>query len=150
MICWKNLFSACMSTICWPLLFVHTHKYRRAVELARTQKQECDRKPLRVTLSDMAKIYNGSTSITVTEIPFQQKLLLCALIAMTKKSKKVVTVAVLYEEYKTLCEQRKLKWENETEFMSLCDILASCGILCLKKAKETRHTKVSFWDICAI
>lgn len=78
----------------------------------------------------MAKLYNGSTSTTVTEIPFQQKLLLCALIAMTKKSKKVVTVAVLYKEYKTLCEQRKLKWENEIEFMSLCDHKLLLFFLC--------------------
>ena len=81
-------------------------------------------------------------------IPFQQQLVACALLMMMRrKASKEVFLGKLYEAYVNLCKQRGLKFESETEFVGLCDMLDASGIIAIKSSKEIRRTKVS---ICAL
>ena len=90
---------------------------------------------------------SGSTTAH-NAIPLQQKLVACALILMVRgKARKEVFLGKLYEAYANLCKQKQLKFENETEFVGLCDMLGASGIIAIKKSKEARHTKVS---ICVL
>ena len=107
-------------------------------------------KPLRVTLSHiasvMSEVYSSTTSNSAAQnaIPLQQKLVACALILMVRgQAKKEVTLGKLHEAYTKLCQQRHLKFESESEFVGLCNMLATSGIIALKKGKEARLTKVS-------
>ena len=91
---------------------------------------------------------SGSTSQSAIMIPFQQRVVACALLMMTRrKASKEVFLGKLYEAYVDLCKQRGLKFESETEFVGLCDMLDASGIIAIKKSKEIRRTKVS---ICAL
>lgn len=139
--------------------FTHTCTHRRAIELVEGQersqrllseKNSEPLKPLHVTLrhiaSVMSEVYNptAGNSAARNTIPLQQKLVMCALILMTRgKAKKEVNLGKLHEEYTKLCRQRRLKFESESEFIGLCNMLATSGIIALKKGKETRLTKVS-------
>ena len=94
----------------------------------------------------MSEVYSSTTSNCAAQngIPLQQKLVTCALILMVRgKAKKEVNLGKLHEAYAKLCQQRHLKFESETEFVGLCDMLAINGIIALKKTKETRLTIVS-------
>ena len=86
---------------------------------------------------------------TAQSIPLQQKLVICTLILLLKKgqARKEVFLGKLHEAYVKLCQQKQLKFENQTEFVALCDMLTARGIIDLKKNKEPRHTKVS---ICVL
>lgn len=139
--------------------FTHTCTHRRAIELVEGQERsqrlseknsEPPSKALHVSLrhiaSVMSEVYNptAGNSAAQNTIPLQQKLVTCALILMTRgQAKKEVNVGKLQEEYIKLCRQRRLKFESESEFIGLCNMLATSGIIALKKGKETRLTKVS-------
>ena len=91
---------------------------------------------------------SGSTAQSAIMIPFQQRVVACALLVMTRgKASKEVFLGKLYEAYVNLCKQRHFKFEDETEFVGLCDMLDASGIIAIKKSKEARHTKVS---ICVL
>ena len=97
--------------------------------------------PLCVTLGHMASVMAGSKPNC---IPLQQKLVVCTLLQMVRgQAKKEVNLGKLHEAYAMLCKQRHLKFESETEFVGLCNMLATNGIIVLKKSKEARLTKVS-------
>ena len=113
--------------------FTHNCIHRRAIEV---------KSPSKSLLHDIASVMAGST--TSNDIPLQQKLAACTLLQMVRgKAKKEVTLGKLHEAYAKLCQQRYLKFESETEFVGLCDVLATSGIIALKKTKEARLTKVS-------
>jgi len=139
--------------------------YRRAIELVETQEwcrrrkqtnessqAEPPSKPLRVTLSHIASVISEVYSSTVSScsaqesIPLQQKLVACTLLLLVRSQpKKEVTLGKLHEAYTEVCRKRRLKFESETEFVGLCKMLDSTGIISLKKAKETRLMKVSIY-----
>ena len=141
---------------------LYSPTYRRAIELVET-KERCRRrkavnersqveppsKPLRVTLSHIASVISEVYSSTVTSssaqesIPLQQKLVACTLLLMVRSHpRKEITLGKLHEAYTKVCHKRRLKFESETEFVGLCSMLATSGIISLKKAKETRLMKV--------
>ena len=51
-----------------------------------------------------------------------------------RKASKEVFLGKLYEAYVDLCKQRGLKFENETEFVGLCDMLDASGIIAIKSS----------------
>ena len=58
---------------------------------------------------------------------------------------KEVTLGRLEDAYGRVCRQWQVKSEGVAEFVGLCQVLESRGILAIKKAKETRMTKVHIW-----
>ena len=76
-------------------------------------------------------------------IPLQQQLVAGPLLMMTRrKATKEVFLGKLYEAYVDLCKQRGLKFENETEFVGLCDMLDASGIIAIKSSKEIRQNTI--------
>lgn len=51
----------------------------------------------------------------------------------------------LHETYLKVCRQRQMTGIDSSEFSSLCTLVESQGIIGLKKAKEIRMNKVSYY-----
>lgn len=81
-------------------------------------------------------------------VPLLQKLLLCSLILMLKKSKnKDITVGKLYEVYRRVCMKRNLTVMDQSEIVGLCSLLESRGMIKVHGKKEPRLNKVCLeWD----
>lgn len=139
---------------------------RRAVELAETRQKmigsfdkpttQLSQKPkIRVTLpliaSVISEVYTSNvTSLTVQQnFPLQQKLAVCTLLCMVRgRHTKEVTLGKLHEAYVRVCRQRQLRYEGESEFVGVCNMLEARGVISLKnsKTKETRLIKVNIHD----
>ncbi|XP_033097648.1 cell division control protein 6 homolog [Anneissia japonica] len=75
--------------------------------------------------------------------PLQQKLAVCTLLLLVKHSKmKDVTLGKLHETYSKVCKSRHVPPVDQSEFLSLCHLIETRGIIGLKKSKETRLTKI--------
>ncbi|XP_030077693.1 cell division control protein 6 homolog [Microcaecilia unicolor] len=76
--------------------------------------------------------------------PLQQKLLVCTLLLLTRQSKiKEVSLGKLHEAYSKVCRKQQMAAVDQSECLSLSNLLEARGILALKKAKEARLTKIS-------
>nr|XP_033774774.1 cell division control protein 6 homolog [Geotrypetes seraphini]XP_033774775.1 cell division control protein 6 homolog [Geotrypetes seraphini] len=76
--------------------------------------------------------------------PLQQKLLVCTLLLLIRQSKiKEVSLGKLHEVYGKVCRKQQIAAVDQSECLSLSNLLESRGILALKKAKEARLTKIS-------
>ena len=108
--------------------------------------------PLRVKLPHIASVISsiysttGAASLsrsTPHSLPLQQKLAVATLLLCVRgKSVKEVTLGRLEDAYGRVCRQWQLKTEGVAEFVGLCQVLESRGLLAIRKAKETRMTKV--------
>ncbi|XP_053983074.1 cell division control protein 6 homolog [Hylaeus volcanicus] len=95
-------------------------------------------------------VYGGSQNIEKDEstFPLQQKLLLCSfLLILNKGRNRDVTVGRLHEVYRKVCKKRNIHAVDSSEFVSLCSLIETRGILKLTIKKEPRLSKVSLeWD----
>ncbi|XP_001605030.2 cell division control protein 6 homolog [Nasonia vitripennis] len=146
---------------------------RRVVEIAESQKMmqvlqptnENDANPDSASTAESAnekpvdfkevrsvlnKVYGGSENADSEEssFPVQQKILLCSLMLILNKSKnKDVNMGKLHQVYRKVCMKRNLQVLDMSEFVSLCSLIETRGILRLMMKKETRLSKVSLqWD----
>lgn len=146
---------------------------RRVIELAESQKlvqvlqptnnnetnigspkkqQSLTEKP--VDLKDVIRVlngvYGGTQNIEKEEniFPLQQKLLLCSfLLILNRGRSRDVTVGRLHEVYKKVCNKRNIHAVDGSEFISLCLLIETRGILKLTTKKEPRLSKVNLeWD----
>lgn len=105
--------------------------------------------------------------------PLQQKLLLCSLLLILNKGRNkdvtvgrvsllnhinldtkisiiVYVIAILFqlhEVYKKVCKKRNIHAVDASEFVSLCSLIETRGILKLTSKKEPRLSKVNLeWD----
>ena len=110
---------------------------------------------IRVTLpliaSVISEVYTSNvTSLTVQQnFPLQQKLAVCTLLCMVRgRHTKEVTLGKLHEAYMRVCRQRQLRYEGESEFVGVCNMLEARGVISLKnsKTKEIRLIKVNIHD----
>ncbi|XP_046859561.1 cell division control protein 6 homolog [Xenia sp. Carnegie-2017] len=106
----------------------------------------------KVTIAHVSKVISavyGSRLINTCggeqpTIPLQQKILICTLLLLQKQSKlRELSVGQLHETYRSICKKRKVSQINQEDCLSLCSLLETRGIVSLKRAKETRSTKVS-------
>ncbi|XP_074110958.1 cell division cycle 6 [Cotesia typhae] len=146
---------------------------RRVVELAESQrnyvlkpsvdncnnggsskKQNVEEKPvdLKDVISVLNGVYGGSQNIQQEDeedtFPLQQKLLLCSLMLILNKGRnKDVTISKLHEVYKKVCKKRNIHTVDISEFVGVCSLIETRGILRLVGKKEPRLSKVSLqWD----
>ncbi|KAL2715387.1 cell division control protein 6 isoform X1 [Vespula squamosa] len=95
-------------------------------------------------------VYGGTQNIDKEEstLPLQQKLLLCSFILVLNKGRnKDVTIGRLYEIYKKVCKKRNIHAIDISEFVCLCTLIETRGVLKIIKKKETRLSKLSLqWD----
>lgn len=80
--------------------------------------------------------------------PLQQKITVCSLVLILKKARnKDVTLGKLHEVYRRVCNKRNLSAVDQAEFVSLCSLLETRGIVKIVGKKEPRLNKVSLeWD----
>ena len=102
--------------------------------------------------SVISSVYSNSaitlSHSTAHTLPLQQKLAIATLLLCVRgKTVKEVTLGKLQDAYSRVCCQWQVKQEGQTEFVGLCHVLESRGLLSVKKAKETRMTKVSVMNI---
>lgn len=95
-------------------------------------------------------VYGGTQNIDKEEnaLPLQQKLLLCSFMLILNKGRnKDVTIGRLYEVYKKVCKKRNIYAIDISEFVCLCTLIETRGILRVMKKKEARLSKLSLqWD----
>ncbi|XP_066256939.1 cell division control protein 6 homolog [Euwallacea similis] len=104
----------------------------------------------KVNLKEIVNILNNvyGTSQNLTEdsedtIPLQQKIIVCSLLLMLKKVKnKDITVGKLHEIYSRVCSKRNLSAVDQAEFVGLCSLIETRGIIRLSGKKEPRQYKV--------
>ncbi|XP_027630565.1 cell division control protein 6 homolog isoform X2 [Tupaia chinensis] len=108
--------------------------------------------PKRVGLTHISQVISeidGNRMIcsqggTQDSFPLQQKILVCSLLLLTRQLKiKEVTLGKLYEAYSNVCRKQQVAAVDQSECLSLSELLEARGVLGLKKNKETRFTKVS-------
>ncbi|XP_053550030.1 cell division control protein 6 homolog [Bombina bombina] len=107
--------------------------------------------PKKVSLPHISRVLSDVYGDKITAgggsgetFPLQQKLVVCSLLLLTRQMKtKEVTLGKLHEAYSKVCRKQQMPAVGQSECLSLCHLLESRGILGLKKAKETRLTKVS-------
>lgn len=95
----------------------------------------------------MSDVYGSSvTAANSSEngVPLQQKLAVCSLLVLVKNGKvKEVALGKLHEVYVKVCRRQQMAPVDQSEFHSVLSLLDARGVVTLKKAKDTRMTKVS-------
>ncbi|KAK2580921.1 hypothetical protein KPH14_005990 [Odynerus spinipes] len=105
---------------------------------------------LKDVVTVLSGVYGGAQNIDKEEntLPLQQKLLLCSFILILNKGRnKDVTIGRLHEVYKKVCKKRNIHAIDISEFVCLCTLIETRGILKVMKKKEARLSKLSLqWD----
>lgn len=161
----------CFTSCCEGVPFLFSLTCRRAIDLVESQSHPSTPShslksprpvtpshhphkdtPLCVKLPHIASVistvYTNSTVTlshsTTHTLPLQQKLAIATLLLCVRgKMVKEVTLGKLQDAYGRVCCHWQLKQEGQTEFVGMCHVLEARGLLSVKKAKETRLTKVS-------
>ncbi|GAB1868508.1 Cell division control protein [Camponotus japonicus] len=116
------------------------------------QEVEVTEKPvdLKEVVTILNGVYGGTQNIDQEQetFPLQQKLLLCSLLLILNKGRnKDVTVGKLHEVYKKVCKKRNIFAVDDSEFVNLCSLIETRGILRVVGRKEARLCKVNLqWD----
>lgn len=106
---------------------------------------------LKQVLSVLNNVYGTTQNLDEDaehEIPLQQKIVICSLLLIIQKAKnKNATIGSLHEVYKNVCKNRNLTPVDQTEFVGLCSLIESRGIIIVTGKKEPRLHKVALqWD----
>lgn len=99
-------------------------------------------------VSVLNDVYGTTQTLNKDDMPLQQKLVICSLLLIIKKtSNKVVSVGKLHDVYKKICLKRNLHPVDQSEFVNLCSLIETRGILKIIKKKDLRLSKVNLeWD----
>ncbi|XP_039441629.1 cell division control protein 6 homolog [Culex pipiens pallens] len=109
------------------------------------------KKPVQIGLvvNTLKQVYGTTQTMADDEaFPLQQKLLLCSLLLVLKAGKsKDITVGRLHQVYRAVCAKRNLQVVDQTEFLNMCSLVETRGILRLQGKKEARLMRVQLqWD----
>lgn len=108
-----------------------------------------------VQVSQVVKVLNNvyGASQNLTEdiddaFPLQQKIMLCTLMMMLKNDKnKDITIGRLHDVYSRICSKRNILGVDQAEFVSICGLVETRGIIRIIDKKEPRLNKVQLqWD----
>ena len=119
--------------------------FRRAVEL-----WESEGTKNRVSVPHIVKTFSqicsgtglgskSASSESGEELPIQQKITVCSLLLKVRdRSIKQVKLGTLHDTYASVCRERHITPLAQSEFVDLCRLLESRGVLEVKEAKEIR------------
>ncbi|KAL0119612.1 hypothetical protein PUN28_007806 [Cardiocondyla obscurior] len=112
-----------------------------------TEKKQVDLKEVITVLNG---VYGSTQNLNEKQdtFPLQQKLLVCSLLLILNKGRnKDVTVGMLYEVYRKVCKKRNISAVDNSEFVNMCSLVETRGILRIVGKKEARLCKVNLqWD----
>lgn len=99
---------------------------------------------LKEVLTVLNSVYGGTQSVDVVEsFPLQQKLLICTMLLIIKHgNSKDITIGKLHDVYKKVCKNRNILSTDLSEFVNLCLLVETKGILKLTMKKEPRFHKI--------
>lgn len=125
---------------------------RRVIELA---DEKIDKK---VELNDVMTVLNNvySTSGALDDndenserLPLQQELVLCALLLLLSSSKRsqAITIGKVFDVFKKICTKRNIQIRDLSEFISMCSLIETRGIIKIQGQTINRLSKVILlWD----
>ncbi|CAG9771394.1 unnamed protein product [Ceutorhynchus assimilis] len=113
--------------------------------------QDCKKVNLQEVFSILNHVYGTSQNLTDDNeetFPLQQKIIICSLLLMLRKAKnKEITIGKLHEVYSKVCSKRNLTAVDQAEFVGLCSLIETRGILKVSGRKEPRMHKVTLeWN----
>lgn len=100
---------------------------------------------LREVVSVLNNVYGCAQNLSddVEDTPLQQKILICTLLLIIKHDKnKDITIGRLHDVYKKVCKNRNIYSTDLSEFVNLCLLVETRGVLRLVKKKEPRFHRV--------
>ncbi|KAG5344014.1 CDC6 protein, partial [Acromyrmex charruanus] len=105
---------------------------------------------LKEVITVLNGVYGGIQNLSNEQdtFPLQQKLLICSLLLILNKGKnKDITVGRLYEVYRNVCKKRNISAVDTSDFVNMCSLIETRGILRVVGKKEARLCKVNLqWD----
>lgn len=106
---------------------------------------------LKEVVGVLNKVYGTAQNLSddcESDFPLQQKIVICSLLLILQKWKsKDVTIGKLHDLYKKICTRRNLFSVDQGEFVSLCSLIETKGIIRVIAKKEPRLHKVTLeWD----
>lgn len=125
---------------------------RRVIELA---DEKIDKK---IGLNDVMAVLNNVYSTSgaldnndenTEKLPLQQELVICALLLILSSSKKnqVITIGNLFEVFKKICTKRNIQVRDLSEFISMCSLIETRGIIKIQGQSVNRLSKIILlWD----
>ncbi|XP_069698303.1 cell division control protein 6 homolog isoform X2 [Periplaneta americana] len=113
---------------------------------------------LKEVMTVLGNVYGTSQSLVTDcddSFPLQQKVLVSVLLLMLKKGRnKDITIGKLHEVYCRVCRKKNFLAIDQAEFVSLCQLVETKGILRIQRRKESRLSRVCLeWDeeeVCAV
>lgn len=122
-------------------------------ELGIAPLDEPEAKPVEVkqVVSVLNNVYGASQALNEDiddAYPLQQKIAMCALLLIMKNEKnKDVSLGKLHDVYRRICLKRNLPAVDQMEFVGLCELIETRGIVKIVKKKEPRLSKIRLqWD----
>lgn len=115
--------------------------------------KKSDVAPKKIGIPHIARVISevyGCRVIASTQdsesIPLQQKIAVCTLLLLLKKGKKPakeINLGNLHNMFKKVCQRYNVVGVDQSEFINMCSLLDTRGIISTKKGKEPRLMKVS-------
>lgn len=125
---------------------------RRVIELADEKNNK------KIELHDVLAILNNvySTSGALDDndesyekLPLQQELIVCALLLLLSSSKKnqIINIGKIYDFYKKICTKKNIQIRDLSEFITMCSLIETRGIIKIQGQSVNRLSKVILlWD----
>ncbi|XP_060863283.1 cell division control protein 6 homolog [Metopolophium dirhodum] len=125
---------------------------RRVIELA---DDKIDKK---IELNDVIAVLNNvySTSGALDnddenseKLPLQQEFVVCALLLLLSSGKKnqVITIGKVFNVFTTICKKRNVQVRDLSEFITMCSLLETRGVIKILGQNINRLSKVLLlWD----
>lgn len=114
------------------------------------QPEEESKIQLKEVVSVLKTVFGNTQTLGDEDdsFPVQQKILICTLLLIIKNEKnKSITVGRLHDVYKRVCKSRNIISIDLAEFLNLCTLSETRGIIKIVKKKETRQHQVELrWD----
>lgn len=113
-------------------------------------KEEPKKDEEKIELKEVVGVLNavyGTTKTLGDELddafPLQQKILICTMLLIMKHDKnKDITIGRLHDVYKKVCRNRNIQSTDLSEFVNLCLLAETKGIVRLITKKEPRFYKI--------
>lgn len=125
---------------------------RRVIELADEKGDK------RIELNDVLTVLNNvySTSGALDNndensenFPLQQELVICALLLLlsTCKKNQLITIGKVFDLFKKICTKRNIQVRDLSEFITMCSLIETRGIIKIQGQSINRLSKVILlWD----
>ena len=115
------------------------------------EKPEESKIQLKEVVSVLNAVYGNAQNLgddVDDAFPIQQKILICTLLLIIKHDKnKIITVGRLHDVYKKVCKNRNINAIDLSEFLNICLLVETRGIIRIVKKKEPRFHHVQLqWD----